>query len=78
MFTSGLIESEYEGRWVRGAAGSVAQGKNKQRQRLVLQGIKQKTLEVSLYLSLAYSGVCNCNPFELTKHFHLIQTHFRP
>ena len=51
MFTSGLIESEYEGRWIRGVGGA---GKNKQRQRLVLQGIQQKTLEVShLLWSLA-------------------------
>ena len=46
MFTSGLIESEYEGRWVRGVGGNTTMAKNKQRQRLVLQGIKQKTLEV--------------------------------
>ena len=55
MFTSGLIESEYEGRWVRGVGGTTTMGKNKQRQRLVLQGIKQKTLEVSWEITNLFS-----------------------
>ena len=50
MFTSGLIESDFEARWSRGALGA----KSKQRQKLVLQGITRTTLEVR-----QYTHVCN-------------------
>ena len=45
MFTSGLIESDFEARWSRGSYY-----KSKHRQKLVLQGIKQSTLEVTNHL----------------------------
>ena len=46
MFTSGLIESEFEERLARGAEGG---RKNcKQKQKLVLQGIEQSTLRVGV------------------------------
>jgi len=50
MFTSGLIESDFEARWSRGSYY-----KSKHRQKLVLQGIKQSTLEA--LIEFIYSGV---------------------
>ena len=62
MFTSGLIESDTE-RTYRGADGgaAVTRGKLKHRQRVVLQGIQQPTLEVTnskLNRVFVWSRVC--------------------
>ena len=55
MFTSGLIESEFE-RTYRGAEGGTGRGKVRYRQKVVLQGIQQQTLEVSNEI------VVDCDP----------------
>ena len=47
MFTSGLIESEFQGRWTRGRSAAGPNHRQKSRQKLVLQGIKPKILEVN-------------------------------
>jgi len=57
MFTSGLIESEFDERFSRGAEGGK---KNcKQKQKLVLQGIEQSTLKA--LVDFIYSGKIQLN-----------------
>ena len=53
MFTSGLIESEFDERFSRGAEGGKKNAK--QKQKLVLQGIEQSTLKVSIFLHCTFT-----------------------